>query len=153
MPRYFFNFFDEGSKNLARDSEGASLPNANAAKKEALELAQDIVDHRLHGSAWQVVVTDANAAIVLSLPLSEIHPRRMRAWFDRVRHLAMYEARVRSHIFTWLLMLVVLAIILEAVVLSRLSRDRTGVSGTPFVSSKWQSWYVKARVHLDQPNQ
>jgi hypothetical protein len=61
MPRYYFHFLDERTANLVRDSACASLPNANEAKREAIRLAQDIIRHQLHGSTWQVVVTDVNA--------------------------------------------------------------------------------------------
>lgn len=100
MPRYFFHLFEESTKNLVRDSEGASLPNVAAAKKGAFGLAQDIVSHELHGSTWQVVVTDANATTVLTVSLSEIRPRRMKPWLDLTRRIAMYEPKLQSHVLT-----------------------------------------------------
>ncbi len=122
MPRYYFHLLDESTANLVRDSAGASLPNANEAKREAIGLARDIISHQLHGSTWQVVVTDANANVVFRVPLSQIRPQRIKAALYRVRSLALYEPRVQPQIFTWLLTAVVIALIMESAMLSSTSR-------------------------------
>ncbi|MGC2123823.1 MAG: hypothetical protein WA652_13305 [Xanthobacteraceae bacterium] len=145
MPRYYFHFFDESTKNFVRDSQGASLSNASEAKKEAIGLAQDIVRHGFHGSTWQIVVTDANLAVLLRASLSEIRPRLMQAWLDRARRFAVYEPRIQLHIFTWLLTAVVLTIIVQAAALNNLSKSKTAVAAIPFASFKGNSWDSKAR--------
>lgn len=122
MPRYYFHLLDERTANLVRDSAGASLPNVNQAKREAIGLARDIVRHQLHGSAWQVVVVDANEDIVLRVSLSRVRPQRIKATFDRIRRIALYEPRFRPHIFTWLLTAVVLALIMESAMLTSMSQ-------------------------------
>ena len=97
MPRYYFHLLDERTADLVRDSAGASLRNASEAKREAIGLAHDIIRHRLHGSTWQVVVTDANANVVLKVSLSNVQPRKIEVAFDRVcriaRRMALYEPR------------------------------------------------------------
>ena len=113
-----FSFARRDTANLVRDSAGTSLPNASEAKREAIGLAQDIVSHHLHGSTWQVVVTDVNANVVFRVPLSQIRPERIKAVFYRVRSLALYEPRFQRHIFTWLLTAVVFALIMESAMLS-----------------------------------
>jgi hypothetical protein len=79
MPRYFFHLLEENDQNLVRDSEGIFLSDAAEVRKEAIGLARDIVEHGLHQSTWQVVVTEADAAFVLAVPLSEIRPRKMKS--------------------------------------------------------------------------
>ncbi len=68
MPRYYFHLLDESTANLVRDSAGASLPNASEARREAIGLPQDIIRHGLHGLSWQVILTDADANVVLRVP-------------------------------------------------------------------------------------
>jgi len=135
MPRYYFHLLDESTANLVRDSAGASLLDASEAKREAVSLAQDIIRHRLHGSKWQIVVTDANTNVVLRVPLSGLRPRKIQAAFDRVRRvarrIALYEPRLRPHIFTWLLMAVVLALILQSLMLSVALRHTADLTEAP----------------------
>ena len=134
MPRYYFHLLDERTADLVRDSAGASLRNASEAKREAIGLAHDIIRHRLHGSTWQVVVTDANANVVLKVSLSNVQPRKIEVAFDRVcriaRRMALYEPRLRSHIFTWLLTAVVFALIMESAMLSSMLRHMAGIAGS-----------------------
>ncbi len=118
-PRYYFHLLDASNTNLVRDSAGASLLNATEAKREAIDLAQDIVRHRLHGSTWQIVVADEDANFILRVPLSKVRPRRIRVVFDLVRGVALYEPSVRPQVFTWLLTAVVLALIIQSALLSR----------------------------------
>lgn len=134
MPRYYFHLLDERTADLVRDSAGASLRNASEAKREAIGLAHDIIRHRLHGSTWQVVVTDANANVVLKVSLSNVQPRKIEVAFDRVcriaRRMALYEPKLRSHIFTWLLTAVVFALIMELAMLSSMLRHMAGIAGS-----------------------
>jgi hypothetical protein len=135
MPRYFFHLFEVSTKNLVRDLEGTSLSNTGEAKREAIGLARDIVEHGLHQSTWQVVVTDENAANVLMVSLSQIRQRKMRVWLDLVRRTAMYEPRFQPHLFAWLLTAMVCAVIIQAAELHYLSRrDRSQATGFPNAS-------------------
>jgi hypothetical protein len=136
MPRYLFHLFQESTRNLVRDPEGVPLSDATEARKEAFNLARDIVSHGLVGSTWQVVVTDANGAPVLRVPLSEIRPRKMKTWFNVVRRIAMYEPKLQSQIFTWLLTAVVFAVIMQAAVLTSISRHRAEVTPPSWPSAR-----------------
>lgn len=133
MPRYYFHLLDERTAILVRDPVGASLPNVNQATREAIGLARDIARHQLHGSAWQVVVVDANEDIVLRVPLSRAQPQRIKAIFDRLRRIALYEPRFQPHIFTWLLTAVVLALIMESAMLTSTSQHTADPTETTHV--------------------
>ena len=130
MPRFFFNLYDDCTKNLLRDSDGTLLSNAGEAKKEAIGLAQDIVGHRLYLSTWQIIVTDENEDQVLKVLLSEIRPRKIKAWIDLAHRIAIYEPGFRSYLFTWLLTAAVMATIILAAMLTSVSRNRTEVTGS-----------------------
>jgi len=117
-----------------RDPAGASLLDVSEARREAIGLAQDIVRHRLHGSAWQVVVTDANANVVLTVLLSKVRPRRIKVVFDQVRHKMLYEPALRPQIFSWLVASVMFALIMQQCTMlsslsSRHTADITGTAG------------------------
>ena len=129
MPRYFFHFLDEDSNNLVKDSVGCSLSDTGQAKKEAIGLARDIATHGLHGTGWQVIVTDANA-VVITVSHSEIRPRRMKPWFDLARRIATYEPNFQPHIFAWLLTALVFAAIVQAAVTTSVLRDKVEVTGS-----------------------
>jgi hypothetical protein len=131
MPRYFFHLLEENDQNLVRDSVGISLFGVAEVRKEAIGLARDIVEHGLHQPTWLVVVTDANAAVVLTVPLSEIRPRKMKAMLDLARRISMYEPKLRSQIFTWLLTAAVFAMLVQAALLTSVSRDRAESNQTP----------------------
>jgi hypothetical protein len=118
MPRYFFHFYDFNSKNLARDSEGAVFSGFRKAKNEAIGLARDIAELGVDRSTWQVLVIDENGNQVLRLPLSRFRPRKFRPWIDLVHRVATYEPRFRPGVFTWLLMAAVLAMAVQAAVLT-----------------------------------
>ena len=132
MPRYYFHLLDRSTANLVRDPAGVSLLDVSEARREAIGFAQDIVRHRLHGSAWQVVVTDANANVVLTVPLSKVRPRRIKAVFDQVRHMMLYEPGLRPQIFSWLVAAVMFALIIQqCTMLSSLSsRHTANITGT-----------------------
>jgi hypothetical protein len=128
MPRYYFHLLEESNQTLVRDLDGIILSDDAEATKEAIGLAQDIVGHGIHKSRWQVVVTNANADIILATTLSEIRPRKMKAWLALVRRISMYEPKIRSHIFTWLLTVATFVMIVQAALLTRVSRDAERVA-------------------------
>ena len=130
MPRFFFNLYDDCTKNLVRDFDGTLLSNAGEAKKEAIGLAQDIVGHRFQLSTWQIIVTDENKDQVLKVLLSEIRARKIKAWIDLAHRIAIYEPGFRSYLFTWLLTAAVLATIILAAMLTGVSRNRAEVTGS-----------------------
>ena len=130
MPRYFFHLFEGDTQSLVRDPQGISLSDAGEATKEAIGLARDIVHHGLHGSTWQILVADGNAAIVLKLPLSEVRPCKVRPWRDLARRIATYEPKLRPRIFTWLLTVAVLAVIMQAATLIGVARSTPKVTGS-----------------------
>lgn len=148
MPRYFFHLLDESGQNLMRDSEGLSLPDVAVAKKEATGLARDIVGHGLHQPTWQVVVTDANADTVLAVPLSESRPRKIKAWLALARRIAMYEPKLRPHIFSWLIMAAVTAMFIQAALLTNVSRDRAASYRIAWNRSYWAVIADEARPDL-----
>jgi hypothetical protein len=134
MPEYYFHLREESGQNLVRDSDGMILSDAAEARKEATGLARDIVDHGLHKPTWQVVVTDANAVVVLAVPLSEIRPHKMKATLALARRVSTYEPQLRSHIFTLLLTAAMCVMIVQATRLISISRDRAElywVASTP----------------------
>ena len=144
MPRYYFHFLDVNAANLVRDSLGVSLPNVKQAKREAINLAQDILRHPIQRMPWQIVVTDAAANVVLRVPLSRVKARKFEAAFDLIRRAAFYEPRLGSHVFTWLLMAVVFAIVMQSLLFHqvlrrtehgndvyRLAGETTRLYGTP----------------------
>jgi hypothetical protein len=123
MPRYFFYLYDSSSKNLVRDSEGVLLSGLRDAKNEAIGLGKDIARLGIDRSTWQVLVIDENGDRVLRVPLSEIRARKFQSWIDLAHRIATYEPRFRSHVFTYLLMAAVLAMIGQAVVLTPQFRE------------------------------
>jgi hypothetical protein len=139
MPEYYFHLLEEGGQNLVRDSGGITLSDAAEARKEAIGLARDIADHGLYKSTWQVVVSDANAVVVLAIPLSGIRPHKMKAILALARRMSTYEPQLRSHIFTLLLTAAMCVMIAQATLLISISRDsaeRYGVaSSRPYQAS------------------
>lgn len=123
MPEYYLHLLEESGEILVRDSDGIILSDAAEARKEAIGLARDIVGHGLHKPTWQVVVTDANAVVVLAVPVSGIHPHKMKATLDLARRISTYEPKLRSHIFTLLLTAAMFVMIVQATLLIRISRD------------------------------
>lgn len=71
MPRYFFNIFDGRS---ATDTEGTSLPNWQAARREAIRLAghvlRDEADRLIPDEEWRMEVSDAKGAVLFKLDFS-----------------------------------------------------------------------------------
>jgi hypothetical protein len=89
VPRYFFNVVDGVSKNLMGDSDGIVFSDLSGARKEAVGWARDFARHNFHESirSWKVIVTDENADVVLTVPLSEARPcklTRARLELDRL---------------------------------------------------------------------
>ncbi len=66
MPRYFFHV-REGSE-LNRDAEGQELPDAEAARKEAISTAREILGEKLlHGGSLDsrtIEIADATGHVV-----------------------------------------------------------------------------------------
>ena len=66
MPRYYFHV-REGS-TLSRDEEGQELPNAEAARKEAISANREILGEKLlHGGALdhcQIEIADETGHVV-----------------------------------------------------------------------------------------
>ena len=130
MPRYFFHLREESNQNLARDLDGIILFDDAEATKEAIGLAQDIVGHGIYKSTWHMVVSNANTGIILVMPLSGIRPRKMKAWLALFRRISMYEPKIGSHIFTWLLTVATFVMIVQAALLTRVSRDPERIAST-----------------------
>jgi hypothetical protein len=79
VPRYFFNVIDGVSKNLMGDSDGIVFSDLSGARKEAIGWARDFARHNFQEpiQAWKVIVTDANADILLTVPISEFRPSKL----------------------------------------------------------------------------
>jgi hypothetical protein len=112
MPRYFFNIMEGHSHNLVRDIEGALLPGADDARKEAIGLARDITRHGIHEptQTWTVIVTDENGDEVLKVPLSGIPVHKTRGPFDLGSRIAKVESSFGRGTIVWLIGAAVLAI-------------------------------------------
>ena len=116
VPRYFFNVMEGSSKNLLRDSEGSVFSDLGGARKEAVGWAQDIARHDFPESIpWKVLVTDENADVVLTVPLSEVRLCRMtRTWLELGRNITKFESSFQSRILVWLVAAAILAVIVQA---------------------------------------
>jgi uncharacterized protein DUF6894 len=117
VPRYFFNVVEGNSKNLLRDSEGTVFSDLGGARKEAVAWAQDFARHDFPESiqTWRVLVTDENADVVLTVPLSEVRLCKMtRAWLELVRHITRLESSFGSRIVVWLVAAAMLIVIVQA---------------------------------------
>ena len=113
MPRYFFNVVDGVSKNLMRDSDGIVFTDLSGARKEAIGWARDFARHNFQESiqAWKVVVTDANADILLTVPLSEFRPSKLtRACMELDRLIS----RVASQVVVLSLSAAIVAVVVQA---------------------------------------
>lgn len=113
MPRYFFNAVDGMSKNLMGDSEGIVFSDLSGARKEAVGWARDFARHNFHESIrhWKVIVTDENADVVLTIPLSEARPcklTRARLKFDRL------VSKIGSHVLLFSLAAAIVVVLMEA---------------------------------------
>lgn len=66
MPRYFFHIRD--ADDLSQDSEGQELPDLNAAQKEAVSAARELIGERvLHGGAIdgrQIEIADETGTVL-----------------------------------------------------------------------------------------
>jgi hypothetical protein len=117
MPEYYLHLLEQSGEILVTDSDGITLSDAAEARREAIGLARDIVGHGLHKPTWQVVVTDVNAGVVFAVPLSGIHPHKMKAMLALARRISTYEPKLRSHIFTLLLTAAMCVMIVQATLL------------------------------------
>ncbi len=66
MPRYYFNVRD--GSDVSRDQEGQSLPDAEAARREAISTNREMLGERLlHGGSLnhrQIEITDETGHVV-----------------------------------------------------------------------------------------
>jgi hypothetical protein len=123
MPRYLFHIIGEDARQSSvRDGEGAMLRDATEARKEAVGLAQDIARHGLDESAkWKVVVTDEHGANIVTVPLSQVHTFRTRAWWA-VRGVFSKFLHRSSRTLAWSILAA--AIIAQAVVVFTLVQNK-----------------------------
>ena len=88
MPRYFFHV-REGS-SLSRDEEGQELPDADAARREAISATREMLGEKLlHGGSLNhrsIEIADATGHIVDVVNSGEVLFRdgRLRAYADDV---------------------------------------------------------------------
>lgn len=144
MARYFFHLYDVNSKNLVRDSEGAVFSSLDEAKTEARGLAQGIAGLAIDRSTWQVLVIDENGQQVLKMPLAEVRVSTLRRWIDRAHRIAMYQPRLRSSAFTWLLTAAVLVMIGQAIVsMLRVREPDSGSYHLASVEAEASTLYVR----------
>jgi hypothetical protein len=113
VPRYFFNVVDGVYKNLMGDSEGIVLSDLTGARKEAVGWARDFARHNFHESirSWKVIVTNENADVVLTIPLSEARPcklTRARLKLDRL------VSRIGSHVLMFSLAAAIVVVLAQA---------------------------------------
>lgn len=79
MPVYFFNqrFDDE----LGVDAAGLDLPNLDAARRRAVEVAREIMSDAVLGGEVvldrSIEVTDATGRVVMSLPFTAVAKLRL----------------------------------------------------------------------------
>lgn len=73
MPHYFFHVNEGGE--LVEDLEGAELPDASAARAEAMQAARDIMaEHIRKGldvSGWSFEIADGSGWPIMAVPFSE----------------------------------------------------------------------------------
>lgn len=139
MPRYFFNVLESHSRILVRDSEGVVFSNLSEARNEAVGLARDFAKHGFFRSTqtWKLVVANENGLEVLTVPLFDIRPRKIRAWLDRIRHFATFETSIHPNILGWLLATALLGVIVQ-----------TGVKTVPIL--KKREAYQTASVQTEE---
>jgi hypothetical protein len=126
VSRYFFHVVETRTKKRVRDFEGATFRNVSEAQKEAICLAHDIGRHRLYGQTWHVVVTDENSHRILIIPVARVRLRKLRTWFDLAVRAAAFEPSLPPRLFTCLLLVLVLAMGLQAAILSQPVTHQTG---------------------------
>jgi hypothetical protein len=65
------------------DPDGIVLSDLRVAKREAVGWARDFTRHNFQESirSWKVIVTDENADVVLTVPLSEARPWKITRFF------------------------------------------------------------------------
>jgi hypothetical protein len=92
MPRYFFHV-REGS-DLNRDSEGQICPDAEAARREAINAVREIMSEKLlHGGALNhrsIEIADETGHVVDVVNSRDVlfKAGRFRSYFDDVTHSA-----------------------------------------------------------------
>jgi hypothetical protein len=113
VPRYFFNVVDGTSKSLMRDHDGIVFADFSGARKEAFGWARDFARHNFQESikAWKVIVTDENADIVLTVPLSEVRPSKLSRAFLKMDRLV---SKSGPHILFFSLTAALVAVLVQA---------------------------------------
>ncbi|WP_224576685.1 hypothetical protein [Mesorhizobium sp. BR1-1-16] len=73
MPRYFFHQVRRGG--LIEDSEGSQLPDIDAARREAIDGAREMMSEAIHAgvdiSSRRFEITDEQGAVVLLVPFTD----------------------------------------------------------------------------------
>ena len=88
MSRFFFNIRD--GADLSRDLEGQDCANAEAARREAVSAAREMLGERLlHGGALnhrQIEIADATGHVVDVVSMSDVmlHHGKLRSYDDDV---------------------------------------------------------------------
>ena len=129
MPRYFFHLLDEYTDDLMKDSVGCALCDTGQARKEAIGLARDIATHGLQGRRWKIIVMDDDG-VVLTLSQADIKPRRTKPWLALAHRIATYTPGLRPHVFAWLLTGLIFALVMQAAVTTRVSRQNAEITGS-----------------------
>jgi hypothetical protein len=74
MPRYFFHLTNE--HRSTRDPDGVELPDASAARKEAVEMVVGLLgESAVTGhdwTGWRVEICDSDGRCTLVIPFSEV---------------------------------------------------------------------------------
>jgi uncharacterized protein DUF6894 len=80
MPRYYFHIRNDD--DIALDEEGSDLPDLNAASRQALASAGELLANAIKEGkepvAESIVIADANGQELLSVPLKQALPSRFR---------------------------------------------------------------------------
>jgi hypothetical protein len=127
VPRFFFHVIEGDSKILVRDSEGMRFASSHEAKREAVGLARDFARHDLAAiQAWKVVVVDEAGRAVVTVPLSNVRPRKLEAMVNFFRHIVWCETSVRAPILAALLMATMLAVIVQTAIKTVLVTEPSG---------------------------
>lgn len=100
-------------QDFMRDSDGIVLPDLSAARKEAVGWARDFARHNFHEliRSWKVIVTDENADVVLTMPLSEARPGKLIQAGLKFERLV---SKIRSHVLFFSLAAAIMVVLVQA---------------------------------------
>ena len=80
MGRFYFHLKD--GDELTLDEEGSELPGIDAARKEALQAARELLGEAIRQGAekvWEaLVIADGDGRTIEVLPLAAVLPRSLR---------------------------------------------------------------------------